>query len=215
MRRAALASFLVLFTGCSDWPEPVIRSITPAQMVASQTTAVEVRADLPLPTTVDYADGTASVDAAAVLRIGRQELGSGVYPKDGVFTVEVPTVFEPGSYDVTITLEDGRQAILPQGFTVSEGAWPEGYTIDPVGPQRRLVPFDVTIRATGANAASFRGNVRLEVPAGASVGPALSGQFVDGVLTQQVVINTTRAEELLIVTDVAGNRSTSNTFQVQ
>ena len=62
----------------------------------------------------------------------------------------------------------------------------------------------------GPNATAFRGNVRFEVPPGASVGPVISARFVDGVLTQQIVINSTRSEELLIVSDVAGNRASQS-----
>lgn len=214
--RAFVACFVALCaSACRDWPQPSIVSVTPDRMVASAATRVEIRADLALPTTVDYAEGTVEADTAAQVWIGDQQVGDGRYPPDGVFEVEVPTVFQPGTYPVRIVLGDGREARLSEGFTVTAGQWPEGYTIDPIGAQQKLVPFDVTVRATGANAASFSGNVRLSVPTGATVGPALSAPFVDGVLTQRVVVNSTRTEEILIVTDVAGNRATSAAFPLQ
>ena len=150
-----------------------------------------------------------------MVHLGTQELGDGRAPKDGIFRLEVPTVFEPGRYDVRVTLEDGREATLKDGFTVTGGSWPDGYAIDPIGPQHPFVPFTITVRAQGPNAESFRGNVRIEAPPGATVGPTLSGAFVNGVLTQQVVMTSTRSQELLIVSDVAGHRATSNTFALQ
>lgn len=215
MRRRFFVLALLALCGCRDFPDPRIVSVEPAKMIASETTSLAISAELPLPTTIDYAEAASEVDTRATLRIGDQELGSGQTPTDGVFRMDVPTLFAPGQYDVTLTLGDGREAVVANGFTVEPGAWPEGYTIDPVGPQQRFVPFNITVRATGANAAIFRGNVRLSVPAGASIGPALSGTFVDGVLTQQVVVSSTRAQELIIVTDVAGNRATSNEFTLQ
>lgn len=208
-------ALLCAVTGCREWPDPVIRSITPPRMIASEQTRIEVRADLPLPTTVDYSDGSAEVDVTAELQIGRTGLGEGTYPDDGVFEVDVPTLFEPGTYDVRITLGDGREAVLADGFTVDPGQWPDGYAIDPIGPQRPFVPFTITVRAQGANAATFRGNVRLEVPTGATIGPSVSGRFVDGVLSQQIVLSSVRNQELVIVSDVAGHRATSNSFPLQ
>jgi hypothetical protein len=114
-----------------------------------------------------------------------------------------------------VTLGDGRTAVRPGGLTVVEGEWPEGYSIDPIGPQRRLVPFTLTVRATGASAAAFRGNVRLETGAGGSIGPRLSEPFVDGVLTQQVVVDSIQSDVIIRVTDIAGHVGTSNTFLLQ
>jgi hypothetical protein len=119
------------------------------------------------------------------------------------------------SYDVKVTLGDGRTAVRPGGLRVVEGEWPEDYSIDPIGVQRRLVPFTVTVRATGAHAAAFRGNVRLETGAGGSIGPRVSEPFVDGVLTQQVVVDSIQSDVALRVTDLAGHVGTSNTFLLQ
>ncbi|MBX5483112.1 MAG: hypothetical protein IRZ16_14905 [Myxococcaceae bacterium] len=206
---------VTLAASCRDWPDPVIRSITPSQMVASEATPIELRAEVPLQTTVDYAEGSASVDTAVSIRIGGVEVGHGQYAKGGVFQLVVPTVFQPGPQDVTLELADGRSTTLAGGFTVSEGQWPDGYTIDVIPPQRQLEPFTVTVRAAGEHAASFHGNVRFEVPPGATVGPQLSEPFVDGVLTQTITIRSPRNEELLIVSDVAGHRASSNTFDLR
>ena len=68
------------------------------------------------------------------------------------------------------------------------------------------------MRATGASAAAFRGNVRLETGAGGSIGPRVSEPFVDGVLTQQVVVDSVQSDVVIRVTDIAGHVATSNTF---
>jgi hypothetical protein len=57
--------------------------------------------------------------------------------------------------------------------------------------------------------------VRLETGAGGSIGPRVSEPFVDGVLTQQVVVDSIQSDVALRVTDLAGHVGTSNTFLLQ
>ena len=71
------------------------------------------------------------------------------------------------------------------------------------------------MRATGATAAAFRGNVRLQTGASGTIGPRVSEPFVNGVLTQQVVVNSIQSNVVIRVTDIAGHEGTSNTFLVQ
>lgn len=214
MRKLVALAALVLLAACQDWPEPVIHSVSPSEMRASEATALDLRAELPLPTVVDYGEGTLEVDTRVTVSIGTLEVPTLAISKD-VISTRVPSVLAPGSYDVKVTLGDGRTAVRPGGLTVVEGEWPEGYSIDPIGSQQRLVPFTLTVRATGANAAAFRGNVRLETGAGGSIGPRVSEPFVDGVLTQQVVVNSTQSSVIIRVTDIAGHEGTSNTFLLQ
>jgi hypothetical protein len=212
-RLVAAAVLLMLASACREWPDPEITGVVPPEMTASTTTNVTVQVKATLASTIDYANGEADIDNGAILRIGDRQLGAPTYPASGAFEFTVPTVFQPGTYDVTVTLEDGRVATRSGGFTVLAGTFPSGYTIDPIGPQQRLVPFDVVVRANGDP--TFAGNVRFEVPTGASVGPTISDTFVNGVLTQRLVVDSPRSSEILIVTDIAGNRATSNTFDVQ
>lgn len=215
MRKLVSIAALVLLASCQDWPELVIHSVSPPEMRASEATALEIDAELPLPTKVDYAKGTLEVDTRVSVSIGTLEVPTLAIAHGGVISTRVPSVLAPGSYDVKVTLGDGRTAVRPGGLTVVEGEWPEGYSIDPIAPQQRLVPFTLTVRATGANAAAFRGNVRLETGAGSSIGPRVSEPFVDGVLTQQVVVDSIQSSVIIRVTDVAGHVGTSNTFTVQ
>ncbi len=215
MRKLVSTAALLLLLACQEWPEPVLRSVSPSQMRASEATALALDAELVLPTTVDYSQGTLEVDTRVSVRIGTLEVPTLALSPEGVISTRVPSVLAPGSYDVKVTLGDGRTAVRPGGLTVVEGEWPEGYSIDPIGPQRRLVPFTVTVRASGAHAAAFRGNVRLETGAGGSIGPRVSEPFVDGVLTQQVVVDSIQSDVALRVTDLAGHVGTSNTFLLQ
>ncbi|HYO52478.1 hypothetical protein [Archangium sp.] len=215
MRKLVSIAALVLLLACQDWPEPVIRSVSPSEMRASEATALALDAELILPTTVDYGKGTLEVDTRVSVSIGTLEVPTLAVSPEGVISTRVPSLLAPGSYDVKVTLGDGRTAVRPGGLSVVEGEWPEGYSIDPIGPQQRLVPFTLTVRATGANAAAFRGNVRLETGVGSSIGPRVSEPFVDGVLTQQVVVNSIQSDMVIRVTDIVGHVGTSNTFLLQ
>jgi hypothetical protein len=212
MKKPVFTAALLLLTACQDWPEPVIRSVSPSEMRASEATALTVEARLILPATIDYDKGTLEVDTRTSVHIGTLEVPTLAISPEGVISTRVPSVLAPGSYDVKVTLGDGRTAVRPGGLTVVEGEWPEGYSIDPIGPQRRLEPFTLTVRATGAGAAAFRGNVRLEIGASGTIGPRVSEPFVEGVLTQQVVVNSVQSDVVIRVTDIAGHVGTSSTF---
>jgi hypothetical protein len=214
MRKLVSIAALVSLLACRDWPEPVIHSVSPPEMRASEATALVLDAELVLPAAVDYREGTLEVDTRVSVRIGTLEVPTLSVSPEGIST-RVPSLLAPGSYDVKVTLGDGRTAVRPGGLTVVEGEWPEGYSIDPIGPQQRLVPFTLTVRATGANAAAFRGNVRLDTGVGGAIGPRVSEPFVDGVLTQQVVVDSTQSNVIIRVTDIAGHVGTSNTFTLQ
>ncbi|WPB79604.1 hypothetical protein KYC5002_10665 [Archangium violaceum] len=215
MRKLVFIAAPFLLLACQDWPEPVIHSVSPPEMRASESTELAIDAKLILPAAVDYSKGTLEVDTRVSVRVGPLDVPTLAVSPEGVVSTRVPSVLAPGSYDVKVTLGDGRTAVRPGGLTVVEGEWPEGYSIDPIGPQRRLVPFTLTVRATGAGAAAFRGNVRLETGVGSTVGPRVSEPFVDGVLTQQVVVDSTQADMAIRVTDIAGHVATSNTFLLQ
>jgi hypothetical protein len=215
MRTLVSIATLLLLAACQDWPEPVIRSVSPSEMRASEATVLDLDAELPLPTVVDYGKGTLEVDTRVSVSIGTLEVPALAVSSKGVISTRVPSMLVPGRYDVKVTLGDGRTAMRPGGLTVVEGEWPEGYSIDPIGPQQRLVPFTLTVRATGANAAAFRGNVRLDTGAGGSIGPRVSEPFVDGVLTQQVVMDSIQSSVVIRVTDIARHVGTSNTFTLQ
>lgn len=215
MRTILLACLVLGASGCGDWPDPVIRSITPAQMSAITSTRIELDPTLPLPTRVNYETGTIEVDIDVSLRIGSLDVATEGLTPEGRLGATVPTLLQPGRHDVRLELEDGRVALLDDGFEVTAAVWPTGYSIDPIPEQQRLVPFEITIRALGPNGAAFRGNVQFEAPAGSTIGPRLSGAFGEGgVLRQTVVVSAPGNTAAIIVTDIAGNPSQSEPFSL-
>lgn len=218
MRLLSLAACLLILSSCQDWPDPVIRSVTPSEMVASEATTLAIDTRLPLPMGVDYATGEIEADTRVTLTVGTLTAPTltvlDISPQ-GVITARVPSELAEGSYDVKLELGDGRTAELPGGLTVVQGQWPDGYSFDPIAQKQRLAPFTVTVRATGANAASFRGTVRFGASAGATIRPRVSDPFVDGVLTQEVVVDSASSNVIISVSDIDGNRGTSNEFVLQ
>ncbi|MCI0571293.1 MAG: hypothetical protein L0Y66_11115, partial [Myxococcaceae bacterium] len=148
MRLLSLAACLLILSSCQDWPDPVIRSVTPSEMVASEATTLAIDTRLPLPMGVDYATGEVEADTRVTLTVGTLTAPTltvlDISPQ-GVITARVPSLLEPGSYDVKLALGDGRTAVLEDGLTVAPGQWPEGYTIDPIGPQVQQAPFTITV----------------------------------------------------------------------
>ena len=123
MKKLVSLAALLLLPACQEWPEPVIRSVSPSQMRASEATALALDTELHLPTTVDYGKGTLDVDTRVSVRIGTLEVPTLALSPEGISTL-VPSVLAPGSYDVTVTLGDGRTAVRRGGLTVVEGEWP-------------------------------------------------------------------------------------------
>ncbi|MGZ3459162.1 MAG: hypothetical protein ACXU86_11740 [Archangium sp.] len=73
-----------------------------------------------------------------------------------------------------------------------------GLSIDPIPDQTRDVPFVITLRAEGPDAAFFEGQVLLSVNKG-HVSPNLSNAFHQGVLQEQVVLDKQGGDVMLTV----------------
>lgn len=204
---------LVVLAGCSggSLPAATITSVTPMVMIASQPTRVEVQVNVELPAEVDYGGGSIELQTGMRTLVGPQELGSGSYPPDGLVRGTLATILALGTYDVVAVLADGRRAVRRDAFTVVPGSWPTGYTVDPISNQRSGAPFSATLRATGANASTFGGNVLLGTSSGAAVIPAVSGTFDAGVRVETVTL-TGAGQRVLTVSDIAGNSGQSAPF---
>jgi len=206
---------LLLLAGCSDGslPPATITSVTPMVMIASQPTPVEVQIVVELPSQVDYAGESITFETGLRTQIGPQEIGSGIYPPGGLVHGTLVTILALGTYDVVAVFEDGRRAVRHDAFTVVPGSWPSSYSVDAIGNQRSGVPFSATLRAMGNNAASFEGNVLLNVAGGAELTPAVSGTFDAGVRVETVTV-VGSGQRVLTVTDIAGNSGQSQPFMV-
>lgn len=209
--RALLA---LVLAGCGqELAPPVIRSITPATVIEGHSATVLIEADAAFPWTVSYSAATAEVDTSFTATIGGQPLRMPVLTSDGDVRGQVPFRLEPGRHDVVLTLGDGRSATLASGFEVTPESFPSGYTIDPIGPQNRQVPFRITVRAQGNSASTFAGSVELSINKG-GISPELSEPFQNGVLTQEITLTAPNPEAVLTVRDAAGNEASSNVFPV-
>jgi hypothetical protein len=136
-----------------------------------------------------------------------------MYPPGGLVQGILPTVIPPGTYNVTVSLGDGRTAVRQDAFTVDGGTWPAAYVIDAVGDQRTGVPFSVTLRAFGPGASAFAGNVLLGVIGDGTVEPNISSAFASGVCSQSVTITGT-GEFTLVASDINGGNGQSPAFTV-
>lgn len=88
-----------------------------------------------------------------------------------------------------------------------------GFTFDTIEQQVRNVPFTITLRAEGSQAATYRGTVSLTSSKG-TITPATAGPFVDGVLKVEVTLSQP-SPQYITATDEHCNTGTSNTFMVR
>lgn len=213
MKRLLVVALLAFGCGEGPLPAPKVLSISPNTAPASDVTSVTVQVDGVLPTSVSYDHSTASVQRDVKLEVGMLTIGSGQWVPGGRLTGVIPSLLAPGSYDVRVSFADGRAGTLPNGFSVTPGNWPSGYTVDPIATQTAGVPFSITVHALGVNGATFNGTVNLGTSKG-NVKPALSDPFTNGLLTQTVTIPEPISGLVLEVSDQQGTSGASNTFDV-
>jgi hypothetical protein len=165
---------------------------------------------------VDYGKQTATLVTPTLL-IGEQEVTITRVEQDGTLLANVPGSLSAGPQDVRLELGDGNGSLSEHGLTVlplppelesrtvdggPENPQPEepghgggegkeplvtGLRIDRISEQVRGVPFTITLRAEGPEAALFEGQVQLSTNKG-RVEPNLSNPFSKGVRQEQVVI---------------------------
>lgn len=214
MKRFGPLLILCVVAGCSAaLPDPKITAVTPPDSPASAVVPLKVQLDAVLPSRVDYSATAATVENAATLFIGDTNVGETVVDADGAAMVVVPTILVPGSYDVKVTLADGRSATASSAFTVTPGIWPTGYTIDPFDAPTAGTPFNITVRAQGPAAPNFNGNVTLDTSKG-NIDPRVSGAFQGGVLVQSVTLNGKGNGFVITVKDASGATGATPTFKV-
>ena len=204
--------------GAPPLPDPKILSIAPTEMVACEGTTVSVTVQAVLPTHLDYNKSQVTATVDLQLRIGPVAVGPGKYVNGGTLTAAVPPVLAPGLYDVGLQLWDQRaEAVLPSAFTVKPNPTltEPGYSISAIADQRSGVPFNITFRALGPNAATFSCRASLSSNRG-PISPSATGRFEQGVRTEQVVLDfvNTNPSTIISVLDADGNFGLSNPFRV-
>lgn len=183
---ALLGAVLLCACGASGPPAPVIQSLAPAQARTSDTTSVAVQVELAFPVTFDYSLRAAQVDTRVAVSIAGSELMvESVEP--GTVTVVVAPGLPVGKQDVRLTLPDGREAVLPQGFEVLP-APDKSFTLTVPDTVTAGVPFLLTIQATGPNSQTFVGTVQLLTKNG-TLQPPVSGAFTAGQWSGMVTID--------------------------
>jgi hypothetical protein len=211
MARAAVIGAVWLCACGSSVPPPLIQSVSPAQAPTNVPTAITVRLEPTFPMTFDYGKRTVALDTRVTLRLGDQVLMvDTVEPQQ--LTAVVPAGLPAGAQEVRVTLADGREGVLSQGFTVL-GAPEAAFTFDPIPEQLVGEPFTVTIRASGPDARRFEDTVRLESGKGRLL-PRTSGRFNAGVRTEQLTLDQPGLN-WVTATDAAGNQGSSEPFHVR
>ncbi len=237
LRKIALLSTLVL-CACEPYtsPAPNIVSIEPEEVVSGEAVTITIQLDAPLPVKVDYGAKTATVVMPA-LRIGGQSVTPTYVEQDETLLAHLPGSLSAGLQDVRLELEDGSGSISEQGLTVlpvppelelrdTDGGGPTdpdaepgrplrvtGLRIDPIPDQIRDVPFSITLRTEGPEAAFFEGQVQLSTNKG-RISPNLSNRFRKGVRQEQVVLDKPGGNVVLTVRVGPKLIAQSNPFKV-
>ncbi|WP_257461334.1 hypothetical protein [Archangium lipolyticum] len=232
MLRKTVLLCVLLLSACepSSSPAPNIVSIEPEEVMRGETATIALELDAPLPVKVDYGKRTATLLGTPTLRIGGQEVTVQGLGQDGRLLATVPADLTEGLQDVQLELGDGSGSIREQGLTVlppppppaplsSDGgvAGPllllTGIQVDPIPDQVRGVPFDITLRVDGPEAATFQGQVLISTNKG-RVTPNMSGAFTQGVRQEQVVLDKQGGNVILTVRLGDSLVAQSNPFKV-
>ncbi|WNG55478.1 hypothetical protein F0U59_12335 [Archangium gephyra] len=240
LRKIALLWTLVL-CACEPYtsPAPNIISIEPEEVVSGEAATVAVKLDGPLPVKVDYGKQTATV-VTPTLRIGGQAVPITHVEQDGTLLATLPGSLSAGLQDVRLELADGSGSVSEEGLTVlplppeldedggpgDPGTEPgtgngggdqelrvTGVLIEPIPDQVRDVPFTITLRVEGPDAALFEGQVQLSTNKG-RISPNLSNSFSKGVRQEQVVLDKQGGNMVLTVRVGSTLVAQSNPFKV-
>jgi hypothetical protein len=202
LRKTALLPALLVCACATGSPPPNILSIEPQEVVHGEATTIAVKLDALPPVKIDYGERTATL--LATLRVGDQEVSIDRMEQDGTLVATLPPNLSEGTHDVALSLEDDEdETVHAQGLTVlppppaleplqgGPGNGEVGITaiqIDPIGDQRLGVPFVITLRVEGPEAALFAGQVQISTNKG-RVRPNLSSPFQRGMSEERVVLD--------------------------
>ena len=146
------------------------------------------------------------------VRIGTLEVPALPSRREGVST-RSRRCSQPGSYDVKVTLGDGRTAVRPGGLTVCRGGVAGWATRDPIGRSGAW-----SLHADGARDRRQRGGFPRQRAPGRGRRqhrPARERALRGRGAHQQVVVDSIQSDVFIRVTDIAGHVGKSNTFLLQ
>jgi hypothetical protein len=214
--RRVLPMLLALLCACepdSPLPEPHILSITPAEQTTRESKLVTVQLDMDPRFFVDYGAQFARLIDQPTLQIGPQTVNLERYLGHGQFEGTVGQGLPPGTYDVRVTLPDGRESILAQAYRVKPSVI---FWIETVGLQFEDQEFTLTIHAAGPHAADYTGTVLITLHRGPNLAPTSfqSDAFSGGILRQRIIIDSPGNNYTFSVKDEENIPVYSNTFRV-
>ncbi|PTL80976.1 hypothetical protein [Vitiosangium sp. GDMCC 1.1324] len=219
--RNVLPLLLALLCACATEPPlqaPTILSISPAEQLNYESKLVTVQLDTDPRFFVDYGRKSVQMIEQPTLEIGTQKVALDTYLGHGQFQGTVGPGLDVGRYDIRVTLGDGREATLSDAYEVKP--WIDqpvrGYWLEPIKDQNQNQPFTVTIHAAGTNAEQFEGSVTVSVYDNGStkISSIRSGSFSGGIRQEELTIDATGNNFLVVVQDDEGNGATSNSFKV-
>ncbi|MBZ4422089.1 hypothetical protein [Myxococcus sp. RHSTA-1-4] len=127
MTRAAALLVTLLLCACGGGgalPAPEILSVSPNRLTLPEGTpaadnkrTVRISLDAVIAVHVDYGKEQVTADAVRVW-IGAEEATLEEVDPDGTLTVGVPASLGDGTYDVRVTLSDGREAVRTSALTL-------------------------------------------------------------------------------------------------
>ncbi|MGZ3461409.1 MAG: hypothetical protein ACXU86_23200, partial [Archangium sp.] len=162
---------------------------------------------------VDYGSKSARMVEQPTLQIGPQTVPLDTYLGHGQLQGTVASGLEVGRYDVRVSLGDGRETTLPDAYEVKAGV--ADFWLESIGPQVQDQPFTITIHAAGSGAEHFEGTVMVSIyKDGVTTSSMQSGAFAAGMRQENLTIDSTGDNYLVIIDDGHGNGATSNSFRV-
>jgi len=219
MRWSAFVLAAVLCACAPEAPPLAIIALHPPSITAGETRTVELELNSVPPFLVDYEQGGSGVSTVADLRLGARVMEQAKYLGQRRFAVTVGPHFPQGPHDVWLKLEDGREALLPQGFRVYEAI--SGLWVETIPPQLQGTPFDIVIHASGADSKYFEGTVTVSTSRGQFIRPGSdpaksfrSGNFSQGVRVERLALDTP-GSILITVDDGVNSPARSNAFIVE
>ncbi|WP_257449495.1 hypothetical protein [Archangium lipolyticum] len=212
-----LPMLLALLCACeAEPPAPPpsfhILSISPTEQSALEAKDVIVELDVEPRFLVDFNTRSARMLEKPELRIGTWTVPLARYLGRGQFQGTVPPGLDVDTYDVQVSLGDGREATLTQAYTVTPYL---SYWIESIGDQLQGKPFAVTIHAGGPSAERFTGTVTIVIyQDGSPILSIPSNPFSEGLVRQEITIDAVGNTFNVGMVDEKGSTASSNSFRV-
>lgn len=212
-----ICAFALLLCACgsSEPQAAAIMSVTPQRVSRSECALLTVDLEGSLPVKLDYGKDSVELTGLVKVAVGGRDVPVELVQQQGRrVQAHLYAGLPVGMHDVNVTLTDHQDLVSAGGLEVVGPLVLETFQIDPIPTQNREQTFPVTIRAIGPDAQKFQGRVLLRSNKG-KLEPEWSDPFQQGVLTQEVSIDVTGSNNLVIeMVDCEGRTVNSNVFRL-